>query len=224
MPLLKHITLPHFHFALWEIEETEEKLLALLPSSLRQHYDQQLQTLKHNRRRTEWLAARVITHYCMCITTPISYHENGCPFLEGCTLHISLSHSRNRVAVAIAEHPVGVDIEFITERAYRLRSRFLTPEEQVKMSFAPNNTDETTGCVWAWSAKEAAFKYFSQTKPLKLLTDICLTEVKGNIITLQSMHEDVCSTAVFTHDGFAIAVTLNKDATTTCENLLRAFQ
>ena len=42
--------------------------------------------------------------------------ENGCPFLRGSQLSISLSHCEDRVACAFSEDRVGIDIEKLTEK------------------------------------------------------------------------------------------------------------
>lgn len=224
MPLLKHICLPEIRVVLWDIEETENELLSLLPPTLRKHYDFPLQAITHRGRRLEWLATRVSLHCGLGIDNPITYREDGCPYLENCSLHISVAHSRGRVAVIVSEHPVGVDIEFITERAQLLQGRFLTSEEQVVMAAGLGSTHPPTACVMAWAAKEAAFKYFSQTSHVKLLADTTLTEIKGGTAILVSSKNKVCRATLLVHEGYAIAVASGKDTSSCNKDIIGAFQ
>lgn len=224
MPLLKHLCLPEFRFVLWTIEETENELLSLLPPSLREHYDMPLQALTHRGRRLEWLATRVSLHCGLSIDTPITYREDGSPHLDGSSLHISVAHSQGRVAVIVSEHPVGTDIEYITERAQLLQSRFLTSEEQAVMAAGLSTTHPQTACVMAWAAKEAAFKCFSQTNPVKLLADTTLTGIRRGTATLVSSKNEVCRATLLVHDGYAIAMAFGKGTTISGEDVVSAFQ
>lgn len=76
---------------------------------------------------------------------------DGSPVLAGSPLHISISHSRHFVALAL--HPsrrLGVDIEEPRlEQLRRVISKFLTPAELPMWS---------NRLLEAWTAKEAAFK------------------------------------------------------------------
>ena len=224
MPLLKHIALPEFRFVLWKIDETEEELLSLLPPILRQHYGKQLQTFSHQGRRLEWLATRVSVHHSLGIEALIDYHENGSPFLKGSPLYISVSHSKDKVAVIVSELPVGVDIEFITEKAHRLQSRFLTSEEQSKLFDGLSNTYRTIASVRAWASKEAAFKYYSHTLPIKLLADTRLTEINGDVFSLQSSCGETCRVALFSHSDCVIAMAFGKDVLRTYREIIGVFQ
>lgn len=224
MPLLKHITLPKLSFVLWKIDETEGELMALLPPLLRQHYDDRLQTFSHQERRLEWLATRVCVHHSLGIEVPIDYRENGSPYLKESPLRISVSHSRGKVAVIVSEFPVGVDIEFITEKAHQLQSRFLTSEEQTILSEILSTNLPTIACVKAWAAKEAAFKYYSHTSPIKLLADTRLTKVNKDIFSLQSLKKETCHVLHFSHGNYVIAVALGENVHRTYRDIIDAFQ
>ena len=224
MPLLKHIRLPKLSFVLWKIDETEEELMAMLPPFFRQHYGNRLQKFSHQERRMEWLATRVSVHHSLGIEVPIDYRENGSPYLKECSLHISVSHSRGKVAVIVSEFPVGVDIEFFTEKAHRLQSRFLTSQEQTILSESLSTNQRATACVQAWAAKEAAFKYYSQITPIKLLADTRLTKVNEDIFSLQSLNKETCHVAHFLHGNYVIAVALGEDIHLTCRDIIDAFQ
>lgn len=198
--------------------------MAMLPPFLRQHYDDRLQTFSHQERRMEWLATRVCVHHSLGIEVPIDYRENGSPYLKESSLHISVSHSRGKVAVIVSEFPVGVDIEFITEKAHRLQNRFLTSQEQTILSESLSTNQRTTACVKGWAAKEAAFKYYSQTTPIKLLTDTLLTEANGDVFSLQTLNGETCRVALCLHSNYVIAIAFGEDALHTYRDIIGTFQ
>ena len=69
--------------------------------------------------------------------------ENGCPFLRGSQLSISLSHCEDRVACAFSEGRVGIDIEKIRPVKAEVIKRVCTEEEEKRIAEAL--TDETSG-------------------------------------------------------------------------------
>ena len=77
--------------------------------------------------------------------------EHGKPRLLNAPLHFSLSHTRGRTFVAVADEPVGLDAEWrgrSLPRAYLAR---LTPAEREEDFFR------------LWTAKEAYIKYLGGT-------------------------------------------------------------
>lgn len=71
---------------------------------------------------------------------------------------LSISHSKNALAVAVSCAPVGVDIERVSApRAEEMARRFLTERELALFENTPKEQKEE---VWIrlWTAKEAAFK------------------------------------------------------------------
>ena len=45
--------------------------------------------------------------------------KNKKPYFTKCDLNFSITHSKNIVAVAFSEHPVGLDVEFIRKRNFK---------------------------------------------------------------------------------------------------------
>ena len=71
--------------------------------------------------------------------------------------HVSLSHGNGAVAVAVANRPVGVDIEAIarTDDAVRLAARYFEPAEARLIG---ESADAQFEFAWRWTAKEALLK------------------------------------------------------------------
>ncbi len=78
------------------------------------------------------------------------------PFLPKEPFHFSISHCGNYAAVIVSkENRVGVDVEVISDKAFRLARKFLSPAE---MSILPYGALPKFYTL-AWSVKEALFKW-----------------------------------------------------------------
>lgn len=137
---------------IWKCEETTAQLLALLKHL--SWYEDKLAKFSESRKR-EWLAVRVLLAALCGEEKEIGYYPSGKPYLKDGSAHISISHTRGYVAVAL--HPsskVGMDIEQYGTRVKNVASRFIRPDEQ------PTSLqgDEIYGLLLHWSAKETLFK------------------------------------------------------------------
>lgn len=158
MPLLPTTTNfpsdPGFDLAIWHATESPNELLTLLLPYAR--YEAEYARIRSARRQREWHAARVLLHRILNVAAPIRYHESGRPYLEDDERSVSISHTHDYVAVAVSPRPIGIDIEAWGERAYKLRRRFLAPEELPLVGHPEHDA------VLLWSAKEAVFKRFDR--------------------------------------------------------------
>lgn len=84
--------------------------------------------------------------------TVIRHNDSGKPFIDN--YEISLSHTRGWAAMILAKRcRVGVDIEYYSDRVYRIADRFIRPDEE---------RDGLEKCLINWCAKEALFKMRSE--------------------------------------------------------------
>jgi len=114
--------------------------------------------IKTDKRKLEFLAVRVALKKLLNEEFYIFYTDDGKPFLTENRYNISISHSKNWVAVAV--HPnrqIGVDIECWSDKIPKLYKRFLNEEEQ--KAFGTNIKQLQI----AWSAKEALYKIIGKT-------------------------------------------------------------
>ena len=143
--------------AVWHVTEDYDELLALLPDADSISNEASLR-FSNDKRMLEWTAVRVLLYTMLEQQVPIHYNEQGAPMLtdfEG--LNISISHTKDFVAVALSEKGrPGVDVEQIEHpedsrdtRIERVRSRFMADDEQA---------DTIIGMLLHWSAKESVFK------------------------------------------------------------------
>jgi phosphopantetheinyl transferase len=79
--------------------------------------------------------------------------------LRNSRLYLSISHSGDYSAVITSKTgPVGIDIERLKDRIYRIKDKFLSVEEYLKIGEA----DRLEKLYIAWGAKEALYKIYGR--------------------------------------------------------------
>lgn len=152
MPLYRTYSEGDLLLGIWKSDEPTERLLALLEH--KEGYEGRLAAFPEKRKR-EWLAVRVLLKALCGEEKEIAYEPSGRPYLKDGSRHISISHTRGYVAVAL--HPsceVGLDIEQYGTRVKKVASRFIRPDEEPAMA----QGDGTYALLLHWSAKETLFK------------------------------------------------------------------
>lgn len=175
MPFQQDILLNHVSISFWRILEREDEMLRLLPHQ--HNYAERMTSFKSESRRKEWLATRCLLHRRFGEMARIDYLATGRPILklEEGNAEISISHTGDWAALAVTQDGkrVGLDVERLSGRAFRVRQRFLNDDE---MALA---TDETAASQ-LWSAKEAIYKLCDQEGML-FLGDMMLRK-EGNTL------------------------------------------
>ena len=117
------------------------------------------QGIKTEKRRQEWLASRVLLKELIGEELLIAYHDDGAPYLPGSSLSLSISHTNGYAAVLLQDQETaGIDIEYHSNRVLKIRSRFMSPEEDA--SVCPDHVVEHL--LIHWCVKEALFKMIRQ--------------------------------------------------------------
>lgn len=138
---------------IWKMDETIEELQSGLSGETLS--DSLPAGIVNNTRKLEFLSVRRLLKELCHEEKHIAYTETGRPYITDNSYNISISHTKGFVAVLL--HPVkevGVDIEQRGERAYRLKERFMHPDEIA--SLQPG--EEALLATIYWSAKESLFK------------------------------------------------------------------
>ena len=103
----------------------------------------------------------------------LTVDENDKPRIEGDPMYISMSHSGAWAVCAVADKPVGVDVEVIRGAQEKFIGRVCSEEEQKYIRYGD------AGCFqrfWeCWTAKEALFKLTGKG-PLLALSRFALPE------------------------------------------------
>jgi len=139
---------------IWKKEEP----LELLESVYFLNKDEEIEYAKisNEARKKEWLTTRILLTELLEKRIQILYSEHRKPYIENHTSNISISHSRNFVAIIIsAEYLIGIDVENISNRIEKVKHKFLNTEELEWCA----TLDQLTAC---WSAKEAIFKIYEK--------------------------------------------------------------
>ncbi len=86
----------------------------------------------------------------------IARTQNGKPYVSGKDgYEFSLSHSGDMVVLAVSEVPVGVDVELVKEKNWRIFHRFLTKKE---MTMIEEAEDPEGKFFEVWTIREAFSK------------------------------------------------------------------
>jgi phosphopantetheinyl transferase len=176
MPLVKKIKQNKCKIAIWNLTESSEELAQLANGFSHSEF-------KTEKRKKEFLASRLLLQE-ISPNTKISYNEFGAPELSNGDC-ISISHSKNLVAVIICTKKVGLDIEQISGKALRLSSKFVSEKNLKKLS------KEKATLIWC--LKEVVFKWH-QKGGVDFIKDILIPEFsvkEKGIITIQFKNKEL---------------------------------
>jgi len=141
---------------IWKIEETEEFFLSNVP--LRPQVTHPLKRLQH-------LAGRFLLQF-LYPGFPyelIRIADTRKPYLPNEQYQFSISHCGDYAAAIVSsQQRVGVDIEITSEKAEKIKNKFLTPNEQLIFSLMPGNVTASGSHLTTllWCAKESVYKWF----------------------------------------------------------------
>ncbi len=146
----------HTKLGVWHIDEKEHFFLQKVPLQ---------KEITHPHKRLQHLAGR----YLLTELFPgfplelIRIADTKKPFLENELFHFSISHSGEYAAVMVSTaNRVGTDIEFVSDKAERIKHKFLSGTEQVMMQEIMKGELSISNnelFAFAWSIKEAMFKW-----------------------------------------------------------------
>ena len=147
---------------IWKIEESWQEMLELFANKT--IYTEEVAQIQSDKRKQEWLAVRLLIAHLTGSEMPVRDKENGAPLLTGTPYNISISHTAGYAAVILCKntHP-GIDLEYRSTRAWKLRNRFMSAEEQLIFTDSNQTANEPLSSQSAyatlcWCAKETAFK------------------------------------------------------------------
>ena len=153
---------------IWKITETSQDMLGMFQDKTL--FDEGVHKIQSENRKREWLAVRLLIKHLTGVEVEVCYKENGAPFIEGKLFNISISHTRGFAAVILSMRLFpGIDIEYQTDRAWKLRMKYLndkelalvnTPSCQTKLRCSTRQATLATLC---WCAKETAYKALQES-------------------------------------------------------------
>ena len=144
---------------------------------------EEVNTLKSEKRKIEFLACRITLKNLFNDRLELKHHESGKPYIKEAN-HISISHSKDYIAIAYGEENIGIDIEQPQEKMLKLIPRILS-EMELKQ-FHQNPTIENACKMWG--TKESVLKYIGD-KNLNYRDDI---KIEKNSIKYLNLHFELC--------------------------------
>ena len=142
---------------IWQIDETIEGLLKLYPSTLRTDANNYINSIHSKRRIREWLSTRIMLFELLGELKIIQNREDGKPYLDDKSYHISISHTKNHAAILLNKtFPVGIDIEIKSDRIEKLAHKFVSENEYI------DPKQKILHQLLHWSAKECLFKLINE--------------------------------------------------------------
>ena len=149
MPVIEDIQLSSTtRIIVWEIKETFDFLKSKL--DLTDFSKKILHKKKSEIHQKQFLAVRNILKLLLIQDSDLSYGADGKPFIK--SIYISISHSKEFVAVIISDEKVGVDIESNSDKCFRIMQKFIGVENEF-----PIKIDRKIAQI-LWNMKESLYK------------------------------------------------------------------
>lgn len=153
MQLCHHHKDASLEWAICRFDEPFVELSALCDDASLVEYA--LENFGSEKRRCEWLAARILIKRLVGSNVQVCYSAEGRPQLSDGSRRISISHTDGYVAVALhKKYSVGVDVEVVGTKILKLYKRFLNDSEICSL----DKNNETVAMLLHWSAKESFYK------------------------------------------------------------------
>ncbi|MGB1040383.1 MAG: 4'-phosphopantetheinyl transferase family protein [Flavobacteriales bacterium] len=188
---------------LWEITESLEELLDI--PELTEDEVNIVMSFRKNNRKKEILASRALLQ--SVIPGAHIHYVNKNPQLTDIDKEISITHSDNKVMIQLKEKDelCGVDLQEITDKAIRVKTKFLHPSEIKRMD--EHEFDTLLLCNLFWSAKETAYKAFAniceQEEVIEFKTQFIFKEIDSENNTMKGQFIEKNKRTEFTL-GFSV--------------------
>lgn len=105
----------------------------------------------------------------------IIYDPNGKPFLKDDTMHISITHSHDKLAIILNElEKTGIDIELIRDKVIKIKHKFLAEDELLDAGI------HVEKLLVYWAAKETLFKIVSE-QGINFIGDLFIKPFQYNL-------------------------------------------
>ncbi|MEM8583513.1 MAG: 4'-phosphopantetheinyl transferase superfamily protein [Bacteroidota bacterium] len=169
---------PPGQLGLWAISEPESWLrdqLILLGEE-----QKQLDAIKGEGRRKEFLAARLLLHKLSKrpVRAALIKDRHGKPRLADSRYQISISHTNGLSAAFAHPKPCGVDVQRLVQKIHRIAPKFINKQESGYLS-VQDDGDLLIEQHLIWSAKEAMYKaYGLKQLDFKAHLTVILPELK----------------------------------------------
>lgn len=150
MPIYKNYSDGKSQIFVWKYDEKDvfhDALLIPIDESVKvENY--------HPKKKLEYLMIRQMLKNTLPNHT-IQYKNIGQPYLFPKDYFISISHSFPYASLVISTKRVGIDLEKINEKIFRVKHKFINQNEE---NWVYNQTEELQFLTIIWAIKEALYK------------------------------------------------------------------
>ncbi len=199
MPLVEHIQLNEScKMGLWKITEELENLMECVDLNLADKT--RLDCFGSVSRKKEFITTRILLKELLGEGIFIENNEHGRPLLINSNCEISISHSKDYVGIMVGvDHYMALDIEYLSDRVYKICKRFLSEEE---LSFI-SESDKQIHIYQHWCAKECLIKLYGK-KDVHLINELKLDPFKPSQTTFSGevKRRDFSRKFDFSHQTF----------------------
>ena len=150
MPIIDDINLsPKTRVVIWEISESIQDLKSKVVLS--EYSIKLLNQKKSEIQKKQFLAIRNIFKLLSIEDNEVKYDQVGKPIFSQNKI-LSISHSGNYATVITSDNPVGIDIEKISDKAMKIKQKFL----HIELNY-PLELNNKISLVY-WNIKESIYK------------------------------------------------------------------
>lgn len=186
-------------------EEVDDLIIQLSNFEL---YKTEYQEIHLSKRQKEFLGVRILLNKLLEREVQVAYNEDNKPYLKDKTAYISITHSKNYIAVmAHTDYGVGIDLELRTNKVERVATRFLSEVE--KRYFQ----DDIAKIEVAWSTKEALYKVIGK-KAINFADSFEILPFQmndlGDLFVLYTLGSRIFTVRYLQNDTFTIAFLVDK--------------
>ena len=205
MPVIEDIHLSSTtRIIVWEIKETIDFLKSEL--NLSDFSKNTLRKKKSEIHQKQFLAVRNILELLSIHDSDISYDLDGKPFIK--SIYISISHSKEFVAVLVSDQKVGVDIESNSDKCFQIKQKFIGVENEF-----PIKIDRKIAQI-LWNMKESLFKMMDfkeiDFKENFIVIPFSLNEKQTKIWFVKNELSQVYNVNYFINKNYSLAYIINK--------------
>lgn len=126
---------------------------------------------------------------------------------KGKGIHFNLSHSGSYAVLAVSDHPVGIDIEYLRKNRLAVAKRCFCPEEYEDILRAGDILKQEQRFLEYWTMKEAYIKYTGTglSTPLNSFL-IRLCDEGGSYVSLPEGQRVYFATVPFENADYVISI------------------
>tara|TARA_A100001035_G_C27715480_1_gene469286 strand:- start:18 stop:623 length:606 start_codon:yes stop_codon:yes gene_type:complete len=172
--IFNKIVLKNNCISVWKINSPLDQLVTY--PDMQQEELNVMNLLKNKQRKIEFIACRIALKKLFHKDIKLQHYKSGKPFIKDVD-HLSISHSKNYIALAFGPENIGIDIEEPQQKMLRIISRILSEEEQLKFQ---KHLDPELACK-LWSSKEAVLKFVGDKK-IDFKKDIYIEDIDSGKI------------------------------------------